>query len=49
MAEPVDTEVAVDAVGVFAVLVCVDAGGEDELQSHKSDVCSSVLAITLPV
>lgn len=31
VAEPVDAKVAVDAVGVFAVFVGVDAGGEDEL------------------
>lgn len=31
--EPVDAEVAVDAVGVEAVGVGVDAGGEDELGS----------------
>lgn len=31
LAEPVDLEVAVDPVGSFAVLVGVDAGGENEL------------------
>jgi hypothetical protein len=31
LAEPVDLEVSVDPVGGLAVLVGVDAGGEDEL------------------
>ncbi len=38
VAEPVDAEVAVDAVGVFAVLVGVDAGGEDELLGEVSEL-----------
>lgn len=38
MSKPIHAKVAIDAIGVFTILICVDAGAEYQLQLSINNI-----------